>query len=224
MSKKNNTNWSRSEIVELWIIILVFVFAIGQYVYNSSWTWIHIPLIRNIFHAVSAIVLAMLVNFVGMFWILIVRELLGIWITTIYPLVQQKKVLKVARRKINKILIALQPFTVVFYIIYAYNWENYQAEYYNRQFQTGQFVIDIVFSVIGAIIWVKHFKGILPKTYSLKPSDVVYFGNIIFCYIEDEFSKKISRIIEKILIVIVLLIPIIIILLLIVFFKLIPWW
>ncbi len=220
---KNKSNWTKTEIVEAWIIILMVIFAIGQMVYNSNWKWIHIPLVRIIFHAVSAIIITMLSNFLGMIWILITREMIGIWVNVIY-LVKPVKILRVVRRKVNKILVALQPYLgAVLYVIYSYKWEVYQAQYYNREFQTVQFFVDMIFAIVGIVIWLRFFRNILPKTYILKPSESRYFVTKALEYIEIEFPT-VSKILQMLFILVILLIPIWIILLILGFIKLLPWW
>lgn len=219
---KNKSNWTKTEIVEAWIIILMVIFAIGQMVYNSNWKWIHIPLVRIIFHAVSAIIITWFSNFLVMIGILIAREMIGIWVNVIY-LVKPVKILRVVRRKVNKILVVLQPYLgAVLYVIYSYKWEVYQAQYYNREFQTVQFFVDIIFAVVGIVLWLKFFRNILPKNYILKPSESRYFIAEILEYIEIEFPA--SRILQMLSILAILLIPIWIILLILGFLKLLPWW
>lgn len=201
------------------IVLLIFVLTGGlieQYSYKYQWKWVFIPWVRIIFHAVAAITISMIVAWIGLAWAYIVCDRMGDWISMVYLLSGQRKkgVLKRLRR-INIILFKyVQPFLgAILYITYSYNWERYQAKYYERNIQTVQLLIDIIFSIIGSIIWMIIFRTDMISDhnfYTFSPKEFIMELRSAIELIQK--SPKLSQRQKKtalyIVIIVILLIPI----------------
>ena len=147
--------------------IIVLITALGIIAYIGAvidcyqWEWAHLPFVRIIFHAVAALAWAMLLTTICVPWVVFARESMGKWICIINRPMDSKKIKKRVRfwrRTNNQFFLLIQPFIgTILYIIYAYRWETWQAVEYERKVQTGQLATDIIFSVIGGIIWVWFF-------------------------------------------------------------------
>ena len=200
-------------IVILAICILMGI-LIEQYSYVYQWEWVLIPWVRIIFHAVAAIVASMTLAWIGLPWATLAHDRMGDWISVIYfcSNIRRRGLLLKLRRINTNFFKYTQPFIgAILYIVYASDWEKYQAEYYQRNVQTGQLTVDIIFSIIGVIIWTIIFNSnMISGKYTLSPKECINDLKNDICCIEENknLSPKQKKIFEKLIICMVLLIPI----------------
>ncbi len=201
-------------IVTLLIIFLILGIALNE----CSWTYM--PFMRIIFHAVAAVILSMLLNFGGKFWAEMSRELMGIWVNIICLsfIPRSKKILRKIRKIVNLFFIIIHPFIgPCLYIIYSFEWESYQAVLYERSIQIEQLTTDIIFSILGGIIWARLFGNWMKSYYHLgvreSKLEVSYLLKDLQRHLkEEEYSDKVIEVLQTIILILILAIPVLIIL------------
>lgn len=218
-------NYFKKKRTTIATIILVAVIIGGafieEYSYAYQWEWVLIPWVRMIFHAVAAVAISMVLSWVGMIWAVISRELMGAWISVIcFPFVQKRNaIVRFCRKGFTVVFKWLQPFIgTMLYIKYSYDWEFYQAEYYERAVQMDQLRIDIIFAIIGGILWIVIYRSMMiDKNYLVSAGESIRFVRELIWTCEDACEeegvpKKVSVRLQKAIIVLVVLIPVIVIL------------
>lgn len=218
------------------VFFLLCIAFIGAGAFSGGSRWLMIPSVRLVLHAVAAFFLVQFFNMLGLIIILIARELIGIWVAVIgqMKLIRKKTVLQL-RSIVKLFMLIICPFIGTgAYIAKSYVWESQQAIEYARGIQMDQLLIDIIFSIIGCIFWIRFFNRWAKISYFLSPSEgILHVKNIleeekrIEIFDNEKLDKRTNFFIQMVTISIILLIPIwvtIIMVLAIKYLGFIPCW
>lgn len=211
--KKDSEN---KKMVICTIILVIVIFTgtlIDQYSYVYQWHWVLIPWVRIIFHAVAAISISMILSWIALLWASIAREIMGAWVSIVsYPFPRKrKKIIRFWREGFTAIFRWIQPFLgSMLYIRYSYKWEYYQAEYYKRAVQATQLRVDIIFSIIGGILWIVIYHSMMiDKRYLASPKEAVNeFRELLLACEDEELPERVVRFLQKAIIILTMLVPI----------------
>lgn len=200
---------------EILFTILFVAFITAAELSNVS-GWLMIPCVRLVLHAISAFTLVLFYNMLGLSILCVVRELFGIWAVAIGCL-KGFRVTKVLRKAASLVMCMICPFTgTISYIYHSYYWENLQAIEFSRAIQLDQLTVDIVFSIIGCIVWIIYFNQWAKIKYGISVNHARHLINEALIYIEEtvifesneRLDDKVNRIMQYAYIILILTIPI----------------
>lgn len=88
-------------------------------------------------------------------------------------------------------LSVIKPFTgTIIYILYAYYWEKYQADFYNREIQALQIKTDIIFAVLAAVLFINFEGERIFYQYRISIRECLFLARIFIQECEEEYKQK----------------------------------
>ena len=195
---EKNNRFIDSLIISAVLFVAVYAGACIDYV-TQGISWLYIPQVRLIAHAVAALVVATFFTSVMYWWMVVITEILGIWISVVTSPFKRngRKVRKLLRKGVYVCMACLQPYMgTIIYIAHSYEWEIFQAAEFNRQVQLDQFLVDVIFAIMSAVIWKKFFAETLPfEWYEFTAKEIVIIARNIRTEIDNiEYVNRKGRI------------------------------